>query len=125
MSVKVIVPARFTPLGDSTLVKSTTTVQDAPGAKFVPVQLSAPPKSALSEKNQVNSPLPAEVIETPVTATDDALAAGLVSVTVPVPEKVPAANVIVSGFGEIVTVPRVATPVPLNATGEPVTVAPV
>ena len=70
-------------------------------------------------------PLPApDVIVTPVTATDDALAAELVSITVPVPVSVPVGNVMVSGFGVIETVPRATTLDPLSATGEPVTVTP-
>jgi hypothetical protein len=54
-------------------------------------------------------------------------AALFVKVSVPVPVKftAPLGRVIVSGFGAIETVARFATPVPVNATGEPVTVAPV
>jgi hypothetical protein len=48
-------------------------------------------------------------------------------VTTPVPVifKAPVGRVIVSGFGEIETVARVVTPVPLSVTGVGVTVAPV
>src|SRR5579885_2541686 len=60
-----------------------------------------------------------------VTATDDAEAAELVSVTVPVPVMLPVGKVMVSGFGVIDTVPRVATLVPVRFTGVGVTVAPV
>ena len=47
----------------------------------------------------------------------------MVSVTVPVPVMLPVGSVIVSGFGEIDIVARVATPVPVNVTGVGVTVA--
>jgi hypothetical protein len=67
----------------------------------------------------------------PPTATEETViweppvAAVFVRVTVPVPVLTPVANVIVSGFGVIDTLARVATPVPVSVTGEPVTVAPV
>ena len=61
-----------------------------------------------------------------VTATSDPPAAAVfVSVTVPDPEKVPEARVMVNGFGLIETVARVATPVPVSVTVVGVTVAPV
>jgi hypothetical protein len=49
-----------------------------------------------------------------VTVTDDPPAAVvLVSVTVPVPVKLPAGNVMVKGFGEIATVPAPPPPPPV------------
>jgi len=63
-----------------------------------------------------------------LTATCEPPAAAVfVNVTVPVPVKfsIPLGSVIVSGFGEIDMVARVATPVPVNVTGVGVTVAPV
>jgi hypothetical protein len=45
-----MVPARFTPLADSTLVNLTATVQLAPGASVVPVQLSGPASAPLLKK---------------------------------------------------------------------------
>ena len=69
---------------------------------------------------------PAPLTATLVTETLDPLAAAVfVSVTVPDPERVPEARVMVSGFGLIETVARVATPVPVSDTGVGVTVAPV
>lgn len=69
---------------------------------------------------------PAPETFTPVTDTCEPVAAAvLVSVTVPDPDNVPEGKVIVSGFGVIDTVARVATPVPVNDTGVGVTVAPV
>src|SRR5262252_3798571 len=40
VSVNVIVPARFVPRGESTLVNRTVTLQDVPGARFMPEQPS-------------------------------------------------------------------------------------
>jgi hypothetical protein len=125
--VNVIVPARFTPPAEVTFVNRTPTVHEAPGASVVPVQVSAP---ATALKNQVRRLLPApEETATPVTVADAPVAAlpVFVNVTVPVPLRglPPAANVIVSGFGVIDTVARVATPVPVKVTGVGVTVAPV
>jgi hypothetical protein len=69
---------------------------------------------------------PDPVTATLVTETSDPPAAAVfVSVTVPDPDRVPEAKVMVSGFGEIDTVARVATPVPVSDTGVGVTVAPV
>ncbi len=115
MSVKVMVPARLTPLVDVTLVNLTPTVQVPPGAKTVPVHVSAP---ATALKNQVRT-VPPETA-TPVTVTGEVVEV-LVRVTVPVPIRglaVPVANVIVKGLGVIETVPG-GTPVPLRAIGEP------
>jgi len=64
------------------------------------------------------------VTDTLVTETSDPpTAAVLANVTVPDPLRVPDARVMVSGFGEIVTVARVVTPVPVRVTGVGVTVA--
>ena len=116
-----IVPARFTPLGDRTFVNLTPTVHDAPGARLAPVQVFCP---ATALKKLVSRVPP--VTETPVTATDvPPTGAVLVRLTIPVPVRTPVGKVIVSGFGAIETVPRVVTPVPVSVTGDPVTVAPV
>ena len=98
----------------------TLTVQAAPGAKVVPVQLSA---SAL--KNQVRPFEPApEFTATLLTVTEAPPAAAVfLNVTVPVPLprlSVGVATVINSGFGVIDTVAG-AMPVPESGTGEPVT----
>ena len=97
----------------------TPTVQVAPGARVVPVQLS-PPTTAL--KNQVVAVPP--VIATAVTLTGDVVDV-FVRVTVPVPVtlRIPFGKVMVNGLGVIVTVPGGggAIPVPLRATGDPVT----
>jgi hypothetical protein len=79
-------------------------VHDPPGARVVPVQVSAPAVSTLL-KNQVSmlEPVP-EVTVTVLTVTDDVVEA-FASVTVPVPVKVPVGKVIVSGLGAIETVP--------------------
>ena len=50
MSVKVIVPARFAPLGERTFVNLTHTVQLAPGAKVAPVQVSGPASAPTLKK---------------------------------------------------------------------------
>src|SRR5882672_7443869 len=55
LSVKVIVPGRFTPVAEPTFVNLTLIVQLAPGAKVIPVQASA-----FTLKNQVNAPEPGE-----------------------------------------------------------------
>jgi hypothetical protein len=69
---------------------------------------------------------PAPETATLVTATFDPPAAAVfVSVTIAVLLSVPEGSVIVSGLGAIDTVARAATPVPVSATGDPVTVAPV
>src|SRR6266481_9433668 len=109
-----MVPARLTPLADVTLVNLTPTVQVPPGARTVPVHVSAP---ATALKNQVKK-LPPETA-TPVTVTGEVVEV-LVRVTVPVPFRGlgPAASVIVKGLGVIDTVPGVI-PVPLRAIGEP------
>jgi len=48
--VNVIVPLRFEPLGEVTLVNLTATVHDAPGAKVAPVQLSGPASAPTLKK---------------------------------------------------------------------------
>jgi hypothetical protein len=69
---------------------------------------------------------PAPETATLVTATfEPPAAAVLVKVTVPDPDSVPDGNVTVSGLGEIDTLARAATPVPVRLTGVGVTVAPV
>jgi hypothetical protein len=96
----------------------TPTVQVAPGARFTPVQLSAPLVQA-----QIK---PAPETATLVTATCELPAAeGLVKVMVPLPDNVPVGRVTVSGLGEMETVARAATPDPVSDTGVGVTVAPV
>ena len=121
LSVNVIIPARSTPLGESTFVNLTPTVHDAPGARGTPVQVSDP-ATMLKKYVRIDPP------ETAILLTfTEALPAGavLVNVIVPVPVMVPVGNVILNGFGAIDTADRVAVPVPVNVTGEPVTVAPV
>jgi hypothetical protein len=122
LSVNVIVPLRFVPLGDKTLVNLTPTVQVAPGAKVVPVHVSAP---ATALKNQVAGDPPSALdTVTPLTVIcAPAAGAALVSVTVPVPVFTPVGSVIVSGLGVIDAVARLATPVPVSTTGVGVTVA--
>ncbi len=120
--MKVIVPARFTPLADPAtlvVVNLTTTVQVPPGAKVAPVHAFCP-----ALKNQ---PVPAPETATPLTVVCAPMFAGavLVSVTVPVPVLSPVGSVIVSGLGVIDTVARFATPVPVSCTDDGVTVAPV
>ena len=61
------------------------------------------------------------VTATAVTVTGE-VAEVFVKVTVPVPVFAPVGKVIVRGLGVTVTVPR-GTPVPLSATGDPVTAA--
>src|SRR5579883_889055 len=61
----------------------------------------------------------------PTVICEPPAAPALVSVTTPVPVILPVGSVMVSGFGVIDTVAREATPVPVRATGEPVTTAPV
>jgi hypothetical protein len=102
------------------LVNRTPTVQAAPGAKVVPVQLS---ESVL--KNQVRAFAPApEFTATLLTVTEAPPAAAVflkVTVPVPVPKfRIGVATVIDSGFGVTDTVAG-TTPVPDRATGEPVT----
>jgi hypothetical protein len=123
--VKVIVLVRVVPLAvPGTVVNLTPTVQAAPGAKVVPVQLSAPTTVL---KNQVMRLPPVPVIATEETVIWEPPVVGavFVRVTVPIPVMAPEAKVIVSGFGVIDTLARAATPVPVSVTGEPVTVAPV
>jgi hypothetical protein len=93
------------------------TVQLAPGAKLVPVQPSVP---------LVHDHIrPASLTTTLVTATlEPPGAVVLVNVTVPVPVRVPDGSVMVSGLGEMETVPLAATPVPVIVTGDQVTTAP-
>lgn len=124
LSVNTIVPRRSTPLAELTFVNLTPTVHDCPGVRVVPVQVSCP---ATALKNQVKRPPPGELTATPVTVICEVLVALFVNVTVPVPVLglEPAGKVIVSGFGVIDTVARVATPVPVSVTGVGVTVAPV
>src|ERR1700757_769123 len=122
LSVNTIVPARSTPLGEPTLVNLTPTVQLAPGARVAPQQLSAP--TTLLKKKVVRLP-PETASEATVMLAPVVAGAVFVRVTAHVPVLTPAANVIVSGLGVIDTVARVATPVPVSVTGEPVTVAPV
>src|ERR1700722_16104507 len=122
LSVNVIVPDRVTPLGAVTFVKRTPTVQLAPAASVVPVQLSDPPTTL---KYQVISPPPvpfATATALIVVVAPDATVLVFVNVTVPVPESLLRATVIASGFGLTDAVAG-ATPVPLSVTGEPVTVA--
>jgi len=115
LSVNVMVPARLTPLGDKPFVNLTPTVHVPPGARTVPVHVSAP---ATALKDQLRPPPPIPfVTATPVTVTGEVVEV-LVRVTAPVPVIVPVANVIVKGLGVIDTVPGV-TPVPLRAIGEP------
>jgi hypothetical protein len=108
---------------DETFVKRTVTVQAAPGASKAPVQLSGPASLPTLKKYVENDPpvtdIPLTVVEVPPTACV------LVSVTSAVPVEDPVGKVIVCGFGEIETVARVETPVPLSVTGKGVTVAPV
>jgi hypothetical protein len=63
--------------------------------------------------------IPLTVVEVPPTACV------LVSVTSAVPVEDPVGRVMVCGFGEIESVARVETPVPLSVTGKGVTFAPV
>jgi hypothetical protein len=118
--VKVIVPARFTPLGEPVFVNLTDTVQEAPGARFVPVQVSGPASGPFEKKKVVSVPPAATTL---VIATEEVPAVFL-RVTVPVPVIVPVGKVMVSGFGEIVTVALFATPEPLSGTGVGVTITP-
>ncbi len=113
VSVKDMVP-RWVPT-DRKRLKSTVTVHEAPGARLLSRQVSVP-----LVQDQIN---PAPATLSAVIATLDALAALLVTVTVPAPVKVPVGRVTVTGV--TVNAPRVATPVPLSVTGEFVTVAPV
>jgi hypothetical protein len=115
VSVKLIDPV-WVPT-DPKRLKVAWTVQEAPGAKLTPVQLSVP-----FVQDQIK---PDPETDTPVTATLDELAALLVKVTVPLPESVPEGSVTVSGFGEIATAAAVVTREPVNCTGVGVTVAPV
>ena len=92
----------------------TDTAQEAPGARFVPTQVSP----VFFVKAHMR---PAPVTLSAVIATLDALTALFVTVTVPEPVRVPAGRVMLGGV--IVKVPLVATPVPVSVTGEPVTVA--
>ena len=93
-------------------------MQLAPGSNVAPVQVIVP-----AVKAQIR-PVPAT--DTLVTETSDPpTAAVFANVTVPDPLRVSDARVMVSGLGEIDTVARVATPVPVRVTGVGVTVAPV
>jgi len=117
-----MVPARFVPRVEPTFVNLTVTVHDAPGASVVPVQLSGP-ASGPTRKKYVNREPP--LTDTLLTVTEALPAAAvLVRVAMPVPLPDPLGSVMVNGEGEIPTVAGFA-PVPLRATGEPVTVAPV
>ena len=124
MLVKVIVPARFTPLGDVALVNLTPTVQLSPGTRVVPVQVSGIAAFA-ALKNHVDEVPPETAKLLTVVCAPVPAGAVLVSVTVAVPVLVPLGRVIVSGLGVMDTVALAATPVPVRATGDPVTVAPV
>jgi hypothetical protein len=119
--VNAIVPARFVPLVEVTLVNLTETVQLAPGAMAAPVQLSGPANAPFEKKNvSADPPLAA----TAVTETCDPPAAALfVSVTNPVPLATPVASVMVGA--EMATAARPVTPVPVSVTGVGVTAAPV
>ena len=120
LSVNVIIPARSTPLGESTFVNLTPTVHDAPGARGTPVQVFDP---AMTLKKYVPS-VPPETATLVTFSEAPPAAAVLVNVMVPVPLKVPVGNVIVNGLGVIDTGDCVAAPVPVSVTGEPVTAAP-
>src|ERR1700719_1682183 len=112
-----IVTVRLTPLAELVFVKVTTTVHVPPGARVTPVQLS------VAFVNIHVVALPPTGTVTPVTVTlAPPAAAGLVSVTVPLPDRglAPAASVMVSGLGLPV---NVWTPVPESVTGELTTVA--
>jgi len=112
-----IVTERVTPLAELVFVKVTTTVHVPPGAKVTPVQLS------VAFVNIHVVALPPTGTVTPVTVTlAPPAAAGLVSVTVPLPDRglAPAGSVMVSGLGLPV---RAWTPVPESVTGELTTVA--
>jgi len=104
-------------------VNLTATVQLAPGARVVPVQLSGPASAPTLKKKVSTDPPETATVETVICAP--VAGAVLAKVTVPVPELTPVGKVIVSGFGEIDTVARAATPVPVSETGVVVTVAPV
>jgi len=118
-----MVPARFVPLVAKMLLNLTLTVQLAPGANVVPVQVS---DALTTTKKNVNMLPPGVEAATLVTANCAPPAGAVfVSVTIPVPDPVPAGRVISKGFGEIDAVARVATAAPVSATGVPVTVAPV
>ena len=100
-------------------LKLTVTVHVCAGARLAPVQVFVP----ICVQAQIR---PAPETATLVTATSDPPAAAvLVSVTVDDPVRVPDGKVIVSGFGEIDTVARAVTAVPVSVTGVGVTVAPV
>jgi hypothetical protein len=118
--VNLIVPDLFPVFVRAKRVYLTSTVQDAPGIRLVPVQVSAAPATKL----KVPGPAPLVTL-TFVTAILDGLAVLFVSVAVPAMVRIPASNVMVSGLGVMVTVALFATPVPVKFTGVGVTVAPV
>jgi hypothetical protein len=80
------------------------------------VQAFVPAVNAQTKPDPVTDTLVTETLDPPAAAV-------FVSVTVPDPDRVPDARVMVRGFGAIDTVARVATPAPVRVTGEPVTVA--
>ena len=104
----------------------TPTVQLAPGASVVPVQVSLPRTTLKSHTPPVKD-APAPATATPVTVKLAPVVAAdvFVSVTVPVPVVVPVGREMDNGLGVIDTAARAATPVPVSVTGDPVTVAPV
>ena len=101
----------------------TVTVQLAPGARVVPVQLSGPASAPTLKKKVKGEPPETATLETVIWAPVPG--AVLARVIIPVPVMVPVGKVILSGFGAIDTVARVKTPVPLSKTGVGVTAAPV
>ena len=125
LSLNVSVPVRVVPLADPTLVKLTAIVQDAPGAMVAPVQVSTPTCAPLAKEKVVGDPPAGTVLATVTFAPPGAAVFVNVSVPVPVTLAAPLGKVMVNGFGRIVTAGRVATPVPVSATGVPVTVTPV
>lgn len=98
----------------------TVTVHDAPGARAVPEHVSDP-ATMLNVKFRLTGATATFVTWVDVPPAGDAF----VRVTTPVPLRDPVGSVIVSGFGEIETVARVATLMPVRATGVGVTVSPV
>ena len=120
VSVKVMVPLRFAPLGANKLVNRTVTVQEAPGAKVVPVQLLVPATmlKAYCRFTGATTTLLTTVEVPPVADV-------LMKFTIPVPVLLPVASVINSGLGEIDTVALVVVLVPVRLTGVGVTVSPV
>lgn len=109
--MNLIVPDLFPVFVRAKRVYLTSTVQDAPGIRLVPVQVSAAPATKL----KVPGPAPLVTL-TFVTAILDGLAVLFVSVAVPAMVRIPASNVMVSGLGVMVTVALVVTPVPVSVT---------